>query len=72
MIMCFPQDGSVIAAGPRLLVDSLVVHELPDPIHPGIAAGSRGGRPLEAVATFGEGVEVRLNSHPAKLLLAFH
>ena len=56
----------------ELLVDSLVVHELRDPIHPGIAASARGGRPLKTVAAFGEGVEVRLDSHPAKLLPAFY
>ena len=33
----------------RLYVDSLVVHELPDPIHPGVAAG--GGFSLETRPT---------------------
>jgi hypothetical protein len=55
--MCFPQDGSVITAGPRLLVEPLEVHELSDAIHPGVAAGAGGGFSLETVAALGKGEE---------------
>ena len=54
-----------------LLIEPLVVHKLPNAVHPGIAACSRGGLILEAVTTSGKGVEIRLDAHPAQLFPAF-
>ena len=39
---------------------------------PGIAARAWSGLSLQAVAAFGECVEIGLDAHPAKLLPAFH
>jgi hypothetical protein len=54
-----------------LLIEFLVVHKLPDTVHPGIAACSRGGFVLKAVTTSGKRVEIRLDAHSAQLFPAF-
>lgn len=45
--MRFPKDKLVTAADPRLLVNSLVIHKLPDPVHPGVAASAGNDFSLE-------------------------
>ena len=49
-----------------------MIHEFPHAIHPGITSSSWGRLLLKAVPTSDKCVEVRLNSHPTKLLPAFH
>lgn len=49
-----------------------MVHEFPDASHPSITARARGGGSLEAVTSADQRVEIGLDSHPAKLLPAFH
>ena len=46
-----------------LLIYLLVVHEFPDPVHPGITSRARRCVALETVAPLGQGMEVGLDTH---------
>ena len=55
-----------------LVVEPLVVHELPDAAEPGVAARARRGLGLEAVPAAAERVQVARDAHRAHLLPRLH